>query len=86
MSRCDAEFCAFIAAEAAAVFGLSSLINYTLLCAADVRPFLLGLQFFKGDLEFVVHPLEVSFLFVFRFGFVGVSGVWIDEEVWGLKV
>ena len=77
-----AEFRAFIAREADAVL-LFEFFDYSLLCVADVRP--LPLRFFKDDLKFVVDPLELSFEFVFRFGFVDVSGLWIGKEVWRLK-
>ena len=79
-----AEFRAFIAREVDVVL-LFEFFDYSLLCVADVRPFPLRLQFFKGDLKFVVDPLELSFEFVFRFVFVDLSGLWIGKEVWRLK-
>ena len=33
-----------------------------------------------------MDPLELAFEFVVRFGFADVSGLWIGEEVWGLRV
>ena len=71
-----AELCAFIAGEAYVVL-LFEFFNCFLVCVANARLPSLGLQFFKCKLEFVVDPPELALKFVFGFGSVDVSGLWI---------